>query len=31
MKKQLENKNKKKVKKYYGLISKNGSFILTFD
>ena len=31
MKRVLESKNKKKVKKYYGLISKQGSFIITFD
>ena len=31
MKRVLESKNKKKVKKYYGLISKKGSFTITFD
>ena len=31
MKRILESKNKKKVKKYYGLISKQGSFTITFD
>jgi hypothetical protein len=31
MKKQLENKKKKKVKHYYGLISKQGKFVINFD
>ena len=31
MKKQIETKKKKKVKHYYGLISKRGSFNITFD
>ncbi len=31
MKRILESKNKKKVKKYYGLISKHGSFTVSFD
>lgn len=31
MKKKIELKNKKKVKRYYGLISKEGSFTLSFD
>ena len=31
MKRVLESKNKKKVKKYYGLIIKKGGFTITFD
>ncbi len=31
MKKKIELKKKKKVKKYYGLISKEGEFLITFD
>tara|TARA_R110000772_G_scaffold135148_1_gene243776 strand:- start:11472 stop:12020 length:549 start_codon:yes stop_codon:yes gene_type:complete len=31
MKKQLENKNKKKVKRYYTLIHKKGKFLVNFD
>ena len=31
MKRVLESKNKKKVKKYYGLIIKQGGFTITFD
>ena len=31
MKRILESKSKKKVKKYYGLISKQGSFTISFD
>jgi hypothetical protein len=31
MKRQLEKKKNKKIKTYYGLISKHGSFVLTFS
>tara|TARA_R110001592_G_scaffold278672_1_gene545959 strand:+ start:684 stop:1232 length:549 start_codon:yes stop_codon:yes gene_type:complete len=31
MKRQLEKKKNKKIKTYYGLISKQGSFVLTFS
>ena len=31
MKREIEKKKNKKVKTYYGLISKQGSFTITFD